>query len=281
MVIPPESQLSPRAYAFLADLVHARSRILLGPDRQSLVAGRLAGRLRELGLDDYDAYCRLLESPCGADEVERLIELVATNHTHFFREQAHFEILARDVLPRLVDDRSPAGRRLVVWSAAASSGEEPYTLAIVLAEFARRRPHLSWEVQASDISRRMLERCRAGIYEAEKVALPDEGLLHRHFLRGIGAREGFYRVRPELRRHVVVRQVNLFQPVYPLATGLDVIFCRNVMIYFDAASRQELVERLVAMLRPGGYLFVGHAESLLGLRHALQTEWPSVYRRAA
>ncbi|MFY8220276.1 MAG: CheR family methyltransferase [Pirellulales bacterium] len=278
MVIPLEQPLSPQAYAFLATLVHERSRIQLGPDRQALLAGRLGQRLRTLGLAGYEDYCRLLESPQGEEEVGSLIDLVSTNHTHFFREPEHFTILADQVLPRLADRRGPSGRPLQIWSAASSSGEEPYTLAIVLAEFARQRPHVTWQVSASDISRRMLERCRLGIYEAEKVAVPDEQ-LRRYFLRGFAEREGFYRVRPELRRHVHVHHINLFQPDYPLPAGLDVIFCRNVMIYFDQPSRQELLERLVAMLAPGGTLFVGHAESLLGLRHGLRTEWPSVYVR--
>jgi len=280
MVIPLETQLSPRAYAFLANLVHDRSRIQLGPDRQALVAGRLARRLRELGLSGYDDYCRLLESSAAEEEVERLIEMIATNHTHFFREPAHFDILAREVLPRLAAERRGAGP-LAVWSAAASSGEEPYTLAIVLAEFAAARPGLAWRVHASDISRRMLDQCRAAIYEAEKVVLPDEALLHRHFLRGFGEREGFYRVKPELRGRVSVDRINLFQPAYPLTPGLDVIFCRNVMIYFDRASRQELLDRLTTMLAPGGHLFVGHAESLLDLRHELEPVRPSVYRLKA
>ena len=150
----------------------------------------------------------------------------------------------------------------------------------MLAEFCRGRPGIDWQVHASDVSRRMLDRCRAAIYEADRVALPDEALLRRYFLRGFGEREGFYRVRPELRGRVHVHHVNLFQPAYPLAAGLDVIFCRNVMIYFDPASRQELLDRLVGMLAPGGALFVGHTESLLGLRHRLVQEFPSVYRRS-
>ena len=279
MVIPQDQPLSPQAYAFLASLVHERSRIQLGPDRQALLAGRLGQRLRALGLAGYEDYCRLLDSPQGDEEVGCLIDLVSTNHTHFFREADHFSILADHVLPRLTDRRGPFGRPLQVWSAASSSGEEPYTLAIVLAEFARQRPHVTWQVHATDISRRMLDRCRSGIYEAEKVAVPDEQLLRRYFLRGFGEREGFYRVRPELRRLVHVQHVNLFQSDYPLPAGLDVIFCRNVMIYFDQPSRQELLDRLVPMLAPGGMLFVGHAESLLGLRHDLRTAWPSVYLR--
>lgn len=278
MVIPSEQPLSPQAYAFLANLVHERSRIQLGTDRQALLAGRLGQRIRTLGLTSYEDYCRLLDSPQGEEEVGSLIDLVSTNHTHFFREAEHFTILANRVLPRLAERHATTGRPLQVWSAASSSGEEPYTLAIVLAEFARQRPHVTWQVHASDISRRMLDRCRSGIYEAEKVAVPDEQ-LRRYFLRGFGEREGFYRVRPELRRFVQVQHVNLFQPDYPLPAGLDVIFCRNVMIYFDQPSRQELLDRLAAMLAPGGALFVGHAESLLGLRHGLSSAWPSVYLR--
>lgn len=279
MLIPPDPSLSPHAYEFLARLVHERSRIRLGPDRQSMVAGRLGQRLRLLGLSGFEEYCRLLESPDGEEEIGRLIDLISTNHTHFFRESAHYEILAGSVLPRLAERRSNSWRPLQVWSAAASSGEEAYSLAIVLAEFCRQRRQLSWQVHASDISRRMLDRCRAGIYEAEKVSVPDDALLPRYFQRGFGDREGYYRVKPELRRSVIVEHVNLFQPAIPLPGDFDVIFCRNVMIYFDEASRQELITRLSGLLAPGGHLFVGHAESLMGLRHGLKSVWPSVYMR--
>jgi chemotaxis protein methyltransferase CheR len=281
MFNPTDPPLSPRAYRFLSDLVHEHSRIRLGPDRQALVAGRLAQRIRTLGLDGYDAYCDLLASATGGEEVGFLVDLISTNHTHFFREPAHFEILARHVLPALVADRGRIGRPLEVWSSAASSGEEAYSLAIALAEFRRGRPDAAWRVHATDISRRMLERCRAGIYEADRVSVPDPAFLPRYFLRGFGAREGSYRVKPELRTAVAVERVNLFQPVLPFAGRFDVIFCRNVMIYFDAASRQELVTRLSDMLAPGGHLFVGHAESLMGLEHGLVARWPSVYERIA
>lgn len=273
------SELSPQAYAFLADVVYRRSRIRLGPDRQAFVAGRLANRLSELGCVSFDHYCRLLDTPAGADEAEQLVDLVSTNHTHFFREPAHFEILVRDVLPLVAPQATAAGRELRVWSAAAASGEEAYSIAIMLAEQAASRLPHGWLVQASDISRRMLDRCRTAVYAADKVDLPEPRLLARHFLRGFGEREGFYRVRPELRRQVRVTAINLFQPRYPLAGQQDVIFCRNVMIYFDAESRQLLMERLFDQLAPGGFLFVGHSESLLGLRHGFRQTGPSVYRR--
>jgi chemotaxis protein methyltransferase CheR len=269
----PEPPLSAAAYAFLADLVHRHSRIRLGPDKQAFVSGRLGGRLRAVGCDSYDAYCRLLGSAAGADEVGALIDLISTNHTQFFREPDHFVLLARRVLPRVTR------RPVRVWCAAAASGEEAYSLAIVLAEQFPQAGEEAWTLVASDISRRMLDRCRRAIYESAAVKLPDPDLLPRYFRRGFGDWEGYYRVKPAVRRRVRVEHVNLFQDLYPWPAGLDVIFCRNVMIYFDAESRQALVERLYAQLAPGGHLFVGHAEGLQGLRHRFRAVAPGVYQR--
>jgi chemotaxis protein methyltransferase CheR len=280
MDFPADATLSEQTYEFLAELVYERSRIRLGFDKQSLVSSRLGQRLRVLGLTSYEEYCRLLQSPLAEDEISELIDLISTNHTHFFREAAHFDILQRHVLPNLLGRLGPLPRPLRFWSAAASSGEEVYSLAIVLAEFARMRPACMWQIDASDISRRMLDRCRRGIYAAGRVELPSSDLLPRYFQRGHGEREGFYRVKAEIRRAVAVHHINLFQPHYPLPRGHDVIFCRNVMIYFDVPSRELLVNRLTEQLAPGGYLFVGHSESLIGIRHSLQTVWPSVYCRA-
>lgn len=273
----PDLALSARDYAFLSRLVYDRCRICLGPDKQALVAGRLARHLQSLGCDGFADYCGLLNTPAGADEIDVVIDLITTNHTHFFREREHFEFLARQVLPSL----AAAGRPLQVWSAAAASGEEPYSLAIVLAEFARSHPLPPWQVYASDISRRMVDRCRLGIYEAGKVELPAADMLPRYFRRGFGPREGYYRVKPEVRKSVTVTAANLFQARYPVPATLDIIFCRNVMIYFDATSRGQLINRLFEQLAPGGHLFVGHAESLLGLRHRFKQVRPSIYVRPA
>lgn len=279
MLFPPEAPLSAQAYDFLANLVYERSRIRLGSDKQSLVAGRLAQRLRSLGLSDYEQYCSLLISPDGENEVGELIDLISTNHTHFFREPAHFEALSQHILPALADRAIASQRPLRVWCAAASSGEEAYSIAIVLGEYCRPHPSLAWHVDASDISMRMLQRCRVGTYEAAKVNLPTPDMLGRYFQRGFGEREGYYRVKSELRRHVTVQYMNLFDSKYSLPPGQDVIFCRNVMIYFDVPSRQLLVQRLTEQLAPGGYLFVGHSESLIGIQHSLKTVCPSVYVR--
>jgi len=279
MVLPSEAPLTAQAYDFLANLVYEHSRIRLGPDRQSLVAGRLRQRLLALGLGTYDDYCALLKSPQGADEIDALVDLISTNHTHFFREPSHFDLLTHKLLPLLAETSIAGFRPIRFWCAACSSGEEVYSLAIVLAEFSRLRPAVHWHIEASDISQRMLERCQQGIYDADKVSVPQPEWLERYFLRGIGEREGYYRVKNELRRQVTVRYVNLFQDTYPVPRGLDVIFCRNVMIYFDVPSRNALIERLTDQLAPGGFLFVGHSESLIGLRHGLHTIAPSVYQR--
>jgi chemotaxis protein methyltransferase CheR len=277
MTVPPEESISPQALAFLAALVHERCGIRLGPDRRALVESRLGRRLRSLGLARYEEYCDLLRSARAEDEIGELVDLITTNHTFFFREKAHFEILAREVLPRLVERRGRSEGPLRVWSAGASSGEEAYTLAIVLAEFARTRPAFDWRIVASDLSRRMLERCRSGIYQAGRVNLPETGMLPRYFQRGFGAREGCYRVKRELRMKVDPQPINLFRQRSPFPTEQDVIFCRNVMIYFDPEDRAELVRRLTEHLAPGGTLFVGHAESLFCIKHGLRMAWPSVY----
>ncbi len=276
-----EPPLSQRAYAFLAELVYNRSRIRLGPDRQAFVAGRLAGRLRELGCRSFEEYCGRLTSTASDEEAEQVIDLVSTNHTHFFREPDHFDHLSQALLPVAAHRAGVAGRPVRVWCAAAASGEEAYSLALVLAEFERRTAGMRWTLAASDISRRMLDRCRSGIYDAERVQLPDQAWLARYFRRGFGVREGQYRVKPELRSRLAVSAINLFQESYPVPAEQDAIFCRNVMIYFDEPSRQALVERLYDHLAVGGQLFVGHAESLLGLRHRFRQVRPAVYERPA
>lgn len=279
MQFPSDPPLSAEAYDFLARLIYERSRIRLGSDKHALVAGRLGQRLRQLALNDYADYCRLLQSPDGEGEIGELIDLISTNHTDFFREQAHFDLLDRSILPAMASRLATHQRPLRVWSAAASSGEEVYSLAIVLAEFARLRAWFTWQLEASDISTRMLDRCRRGIYPADRVNLPAADLLPRYFQRGFDQREGYYRVKAELRHKIHVQYINLFQPSYSVARGQDVIFCRNVMIYFDVESREWLVNRLTEYLAPGGYLFVGHSESLIGVRHKLRAAWPSVYMR--
>jgi chemotaxis protein methyltransferase CheR len=273
------ARLSAEAYRTLAALVHHHSHIQLGPDRQPMLANRLRKRLRALGLNCFDEYCALLRSPQGPEEIEHLVDMIATNHTKFFREPEHFTFLTNHVLPGLAPRLVAANAPLRIWSAAASSGEEPYTIAIALVEYFRACPGGDWVVEATDISHRMLDHARAAIYPLDRVPPAFPELLKRYFQKGVGVRAGTCRVKPELRERVRFQRVNLFQAEYPVPRDQHVIFCRNVMIYFDVASRATLVQRLTRHLAPGGYLVIGHAESLLGIRHDLESVRQSIYRK--
>ena len=272
-------KLSREAYRLIAEKVYAHSRIQLGEDKQALVSGRLAKRLRQLNLDSFEAYCRLLQSAAGAEELGPLVDLISTNHTHFFREIAHLNFLRDEALPEftpaLIKTRAP----FRFWSAASSSGEEPYTVAIVLAEYERAHGAYQWQIEGIDISTRILERARAGVYPEDRIKLPQPEWLPRYFQKGTGENKGYFRVKDSLRQQVKFHHLNLLQSAYPVARDQHVIFCRNVMIYFDQPTQEELIGKLTRQLAPGGYLVVGHSESLLGVKHALKQLKPGIYRR--
>lgn len=269
------SELGDDNYEFIRQLVYEHSRIHLGGEKKALVASRLAKRLRVLKLPDYNAYCRLLRTRQGTEEeLGNLIDVISTNHTHFFRESRHFDFLRDQALPQW---RAKGHGPFRIWSAACSSGEEPYTLAIVLAETIGLQTQ--WQIYASDISTRMLATARAGIYTADRIShvLPEK--RSRHFQKGVGSSEGQFRVKEELRRRVEFLQLNLLQPEYPFSARFDVIFCRNVMIYFDRETQETLVNKLAHQLHPGGYLMVGHSESLSAIRHPLIALQPALYQK--
>jgi chemotaxis protein methyltransferase CheR len=274
-----DNVFSSKAYRTLTDLVYEHSRIRLGPDKQTLLANRLRKRLRTLELKSYEDYCELLQSPNGAEEVDELVDLISTNHTRFYREPEHFSVLTRSVLPILAPQLLAARSPLRLWSAASSSGEEPYTMAIVVAEYLRAYPGLDWQIFATDISRRVLAEAQQAIYPMDAVKPVPPALLKRYFQKGVGARAGVCRVKPELRKFLHFERVNLFQTEYPVPPNQQVIFCRNVMIYFDLPSRAIAVQRLARHLCPGGYLVVGHSESLLGIHHGLHPVQQGVYQK--
>ena len=268
-------------YEFIRQLVYQHSRINLGPDKVELVCSRLRKRLRSLNLDSFRPYIEFLRSPAGEDEMTDLLDVITTNVTDFFREAAHFDFMRTTALPDWVKAK---GRKpsdvFRVWSAACSSGEEPYTLAITLAEYFREQPQYRWEIVASDLSTRMLDRAHLGIYRLERIKLPQPEWLRRYFQRGTGKQEGFARVKPELREQITFQHLNLMQSPYPFQERFQLVFCRNVMIYFDRKTQEQLVPRLRAQLDPTGYLFVGHSESLIGIDQALKVVRPSIYRLA-
>jgi chemotaxis protein methyltransferase CheR len=266
-------------YEFLRTLVYDYSRINLGADKQELVTARVGKRLRALNLDSIGAYCELLRQPAGRDEMSNLIDVISTNHTFFFREPAHFELLEREIVPGLVGTAARGTMR--VWSAACSSGEEVYSIAILLSDLFAKLPNWNWSLEATDISTRILDKAKAGIYPAESVSRLPADQLRRYFQKGHGPMEGRYRVKPELAARVRFSHLNLLGGAYPFADAFDVIFCRNVMIYFDRPTQEELVRRLTEKLRPGGWLLVGHSESLTGIKHSLRMVRPAIYRLPA
>jgi chemotaxis protein methyltransferase CheR len=267
-------------YQFIRDLVYQRSRINLGPDKKELVSARLGKRLRATNITSISDYCRFLQERAGEEELSHLIDAISTNHTFFFREKAHFDFLSSHVLPEMEARRSKERwPQCAVWSAASSSGEEPYSIAISLHQFFQSRPGWPWRVEATDISHKILQKARVGVYRSDAVDKIDAPLLRTHFQKGFGPQEGFFRVKPTLQERVTFRQVNLLDAGLPFEEPFQVIFCRNVMIYFDRQTQEELVNKLTRALVPGGYLMVGHSESLTGIKHALQMVKPATYRR--
>jgi len=271
--------ISARAFRTLVEVVHSYCGIALGPDKQNLVANRLRKRLMVLGLQTYDDYCDLLAADSTGTEIESLIDLITTNHTLFFREPEHFRFLSERVLPLLGPAMTRSGKPVRMWSAACSSGEEPYTMAIMAAETQRREGSFQWRLLGSDISRAMVAASTRAVYSASSLSGVPADLLHRHFLRGVRSQDGYVRVDSELQRQVRFDRINLLDAVYPVGELQHVIFCRNVMIYFDEESRAKVVKQLVRHLMPGGYLFVGYSESLGGLAHGLEAVSHGVYRR--
>jgi chemotaxis protein methyltransferase CheR len=274
-------QLADSDFDFLCRLIYEQSRIRLGPDKRTLVTSRLAKRLRELQLPDYHAYCQMLRSPAGAEELPILIDRISTNHTHFFREMKHFDFLREKVLPQWRANPKVKPEPFHIWSAACSSGEEPYSLAIYLAEHLSPAHTNAWRIEASDISTRVLATAERGIYAEEKLATISPDWLHRYFQKGMQEWQGCFRVKEELRRQIRFYQLNLLEANYPFAAPFHVVFCRNVMIYFDRPTQETLIGLLAERLVPGGYLMVGHSESLSGIKHSLRMIQPAIYVKPA
>lgn len=264
-------------FAFISRFVFDRCGIVLGDNKRQLVFGRLVRRLRELGLSSFAQYCqRLRDQP--EDELDPLTSAISTNVTSFFREDHHFEFLANDLVPELMARGASAQVR--VWSAGCSSGEEPYSIAMVLAETLGSRAKSVARVLATDISQRALGVARQGVYPVDRLQGVSEARRKRWFQRGSGANDGMARIAQPIRELVTFNQLNLLEH-WPMKGPLDAIFCRNVVIYFDNPTKQRLFARYAQLLAPGGYLFLGHSESLHGLSDAFDLVGRTIFRKRA
>ena len=277
-----EVTLGDKEFVQFRDLIYKLTGIALSDAKRQLVESRLQKRLRFHRLATFGDYHALLSKPgSGAAETTTFINCITTNKTDFFREPHHFEYITKMIIPALAAEAREERRtpRLRVWHAGCSSGEEPYTLGIALSEALTGQPGWNVSQVASDIDTDVLNLARRGEYSAERVAPISPDHLHRHFQRGGTAAQPLYQVKSRLRDQITFQQINLLEE-WPMRadTQFDIIFCRNVVIYFDLPTRQRLFARFQARLRPGGYLFLGHSESLHGQSDAFDSVGHTMYR---
>ncbi|MGZ4960380.1 MAG: CheR family methyltransferase [Methylomonas sp.] len=262
--------MTPEEFEGFRRLIYDHAGIALTPEKKVMVASRLAKRLDYYGLQSYGDYYALATGPDFPDEFQTLVNILTTNETYFFREPKHFEFLSDQIL------KPWRGDQFRIWSAASSSGEEAYSLAMIITESLGMR---NWEVFASDLSTRVLETARQGVYMMDRLQHMDNRLLEKYCLKGIHSQQGFFRITAKLRDRVTFAQVNLMNPLPAHLGKFDVIFLRNVLIYFDQATKKNVVERLTTALKPGGYFFISHSESLYRVTERLQLIQPSIYRK--
>jgi chemotaxis protein methyltransferase CheR len=270
-----EFDFSENDFRRVKDLIKVRAGIDLGSNKQSLVYGRLARRIRALGLASFSEYLASIEDE-GSDEARRFVNAITTNVTEFFRENHHFDFLARTVLPALWSRFEHAGKRVRFWSAGCSSGEEPYSLAMVVRENMPASPGWDIKILATDLDTDVLAHASAGVYVADRIDKIGPVRLGRFFEPVDGG--ATYQARETIRSLITFKQLNLMEP-WPMQGPFDLIFCRNVVIYFDEPTKVKLIGRYRELLRPDGHLFLGHSESIASAAFGLTSCGKTIHRR--
>ncbi|TAN66696.1 MAG: protein-glutamate O-methyltransferase CheR [Methylobacter sp.] len=263
--------LQEKEFEQFRDLIYRIAGISMSSAKKPLVTSRLSKRLRHYGLASYGEYFQMITAANGKTELQMAVDLLTTNETQFFREPKHFDFLRQSVLPA-----QKPGKLLRIWSAACSTGEEPYSIAMLLDEVLGDEP---WEIVASDLNTQVLERARIGLYPIERMQEIPRHYLSNYCLKGVGAQKGTLLIERKLRERVRFMQYNLIEAP-PKQAEFDVIFLRNVMIYFDQDTKRQVVSRLLSQLRPGGYFLVGHSETLNGINEDVRMVQSAVYQRA-
>lgn len=271
-------ELSNANFDRLRALVYNESGISLGPDKKTMMEIRLKRRVHGLDLSSLDEYCDYVFRPEGkSSELIHLIDVITTNKTDFFREPDHFDYLSAKALPDL--RARLGGRKCLIWSAGCSTGEEPYTLAIVLSEYVEQNPGFRFSVLATDICTSVLAKAEAGIFKSEALLPVAERLRRKYFMRSRDRGSDLLRVAPEVRALIEFRRLNFMDADFGQPEALEIIFCRNVIIYFDRQTQVRLLQKLTRRLAPGGYFFAGHSESFQGMDLPLVPVAPAVYRK--
>ena len=271
--------LNTKEFNDLSSLIYGNCGINLTPAKKVMLETRLAKRIRALQMESYGEYYDYVCSDIGRrEEFQFMIDEVTTNKTDFFREPAHFEYLTQEILPAIYHSQQEKGRRKInIWSAACSSGEEPYSIAMTVSDFVNKYPGTDYSVLATDLSVKVLKKASIGIYTTQDVE-PVPGKYRQKFvMKSKNPRANEVRIVPQLRSKISFRQINFLDEFFPAKRNMDIIFCRNVLIYFDNKTKEKVINRLCGNLRPGGYFFLGHSESLQGISTPLEQLWPTVF----
>jgi chemotaxis protein methyltransferase CheR len=267
-----EFELTDSQYNKLSNLIYDTAGINLGDNKKELVHARLCKVMRKRNISGFKEYISMIENDKTEEELTNLLDSIATNVTHFFREEKHFDFLVDNI-----KDKGYNGN-LRVWSAGCSSGEEPYSIAITLHEHILKPSSLMPTIVATDISTKILSRAVNGVYPMKAVNKLDKSMLRKYFLKGKDSNHGIVKVKKEISKIVEFKRLNLIEN-FTFNPKFDVIFCRNVMIYFDNQTREKLVRKFYDALNPGGYFIIGHSESLNGVQHPYDYVKPTIYRK--
>jgi len=273
--------LQDREFQRFSSLIYDSVGIKMPPAKKTMLEARLQKRLKALSITTFEKYGDYVFSPEGrSSELVHLIDVVTTNKTDFFREPGHFDFMVKTALPNILQSRGSDFREpLRIWSAGCSTGEEPYTLAMVLAEFADNHPEFRVAITASDICTQVLQTAKTAIYPEERTDPIPLNLKKKYLLRSREKTKSLVRISPRLRSLVSFRRINFMDDDFGITEKMDIIFCRNVVIYFDKPTQQTLMRKFHRQLRPGGYLFIGHSETLTGLDVDFKAVASTVYRK--
>jgi chemotaxis protein methyltransferase CheR len=274
-----QAQLSEYDFSRLSKFITKEFGIKLPPVKKVMLQSRIQKRLRTLGITSYKDYVDYVFSHEGTkSELIHMIDVVTTNKTDFFREANHFAFLKEYVLPHFADSLNYKGT-LKVWSAGCSSGEEPYTLAMVISEFVEQRPAFDFQILGTDLSSRILESAELAIYPEKRVEIVPMMMKKKYLLKSKDKDKSNVRIAPELRRKVIFKRLNFMDATYDIKEMFDIVFCRNVLIYFDRDVQESVINKLCTRLKPGGYFFLGHSESIMNMKIPLKQVKPTIFIR--